>query len=146
MGSDHTGEDIEAGRTTRAENRTVIWAQTEKGSDFDGDAILVVEAAPTVADDDYKLVNESFPAHGILSSGMGTGTGVVGFNRKAPLLTPPAPAVELTPTDLRNARSVGVFGKGFTGAYMNRLPQMHERLKRPEEQLRPQKSTKSTKE
>ena len=37
MGSDHTGEDIEAGRTTRAENRTVIWAQTEKGSDFDGD-------------------------------------------------------------------------------------------------------------
>ena len=105
----------------------------------------MVEAAPTVADDDYKLVNESFPAHGILSSGIGTGAGVVGFNRKAPLLTPPAPAVELTPTDLRNARSVGVFGKGFTGAYMNRLPQMHERLKRLEEQLRPQKSTKAQK-
>ena len=31
-------------------------------------------------------------------------------------------------------------------AYMNRLPQMHERLKRLEEQLQPQKGTKSTKE
>jgi len=31
-------------------------------------------------------------------------------------------------------------------AYMNRLPQMHERLKRLEEQIQPQKGTKSTKE
>ncbi len=111
-GADHTGDDMEAGRTNRAENRTAIWAQTEKDSDFDGDAILVVEAAPNVEDDDYKLVNAAFPSHGILSSGIGTGAGVVGFSRRSPLL---APGEELTPTDLRNASNVGVFGKGFTG-------------------------------
>jgi hypothetical protein len=49
---------MEAGRTNRAENRTKIWAQREADSDFDGEAILVIEAAVDIEDDDYKLVND----------------------------------------------------------------------------------------
>ncbi|HEX8906275.1 MAG TPA: hypothetical protein VF771_15610 [Longimicrobiaceae bacterium] len=111
-GSDHSGEDMEAGRVNRAENRTMIWAQREDDSDFDGDAILVVEAAVDIEDDDYKLVNDGLVAHGIVSSGIGAGAGVVGFSRRNPVF---APGVELSPVDLSNAANVGVFGKGTTG-------------------------------
>ena len=44
-GSDESGEDMEAGRTNRAEDQTRIWAQRENGEDFNGDVIFVVEAA-----------------------------------------------------------------------------------------------------
>jgi hypothetical protein len=111
-GSDHSNDDLVAGRTNRAEDRTKIWAQREEDSDFNGEAILVVEAAVDIEDDDYKLVNESLAAHGIVASGIGTGAGVVGFNRRNPIF---APGVELTPADLSNTTNVGVFGKGTTG-------------------------------
>jgi hypothetical protein len=110
-GADHSGEEMQTGRTNRAENRTRIWAQREEDSDFDGEAILVVEAAVEV-DDDYKLVNDGLVAHGVVSSGIGSGAGVVGFNRRNPIF---APGVELSPADLSSATNVGVFGKGTTG-------------------------------
>ena len=110
-GADHSGEEMQTGRTNRAENRTRIWAQREEDSDFDGEAILVVEAAMDV-DDDYKLVNDGLVAHGIVSSGIGSGAGVIGFNRRNPIF---APGVELSPADLSSATNVGVFGKGTTG-------------------------------
>ena len=34
-GADHSGEEMQTGRTNRAENRTRIWAQREEDSDFD---------------------------------------------------------------------------------------------------------------
>ena len=110
-GSDHSGEEMQTGRTNRAENRTKIWAQREEDSDFDGEAILVVETAVDV-EDDYKLVNDGLVAHGIVSSGIGSGAGVVGFNRRNPVF---APGLELSPADLSSATNVGVFGKGTTG-------------------------------
>jgi hypothetical protein len=110
-GADHSGEEMQTGRTNRAENRTRIWAQREEDSDFDGEAILVVEAAVEV-DDDYELVNDGLVAHGVVSSGIGSGAGVVGFNRRNPIF---APGVELSPADLSSATNVGVFGKGTTG-------------------------------
>ena len=109
-GADHSGEEMQTGRTNRAENRTRIWAQREEDSDFDGEAILVVEAAVEV-DDDYELVNDGLVAHGVVSSGIGSGAGVVGFNRRNPIF---APGVELSPADLSSATNVGVFGKGTT--------------------------------
>ena len=42
-GSDESSEEIQSGRTNRAENRTKIWAQRNEDEQFDGEAILVVE-------------------------------------------------------------------------------------------------------
>lgn len=111
-GADHNGEDIQTGRTNRAESRTKIWAQREEDADFDGEAILVVEAAGDIDDDDYRQVDDSLVAHGILASGIGAGAGMVGFNRRHPVF---APGLELSPADLANSSNVGVFGKGTTG-------------------------------
>jgi hypothetical protein len=113
-GSDHSGEDIEAGRVNRAENRTILWAQrpAEKGEEFEGAAILIVEAAPQIEDDDFKLVDDDRDAHGVLASGIGAGAGVVGFHRRNPII---APGEELSPADLAHAGKAGVFGKGATG-------------------------------
>lgn len=111
-GADHNGEDVQTGRTNRAESRTKIWAQREEDSDFDGEAILMVEAAMDTEDDDYKQVDDALIAHGIMASGIGAGAGVVGFNRRNPIF---APGLELSPADLSNSINVGVFGKGTTG-------------------------------
>jgi len=111
-GADHSGEEVQTRRTNRAEYRTKIWAQCEEDSVFDGEAILVVEAAGDIDDDDYRQVNDGLAAHGILASGVGAGAGVVGFNLRNPIF---APGPELSPADLSNSSNVGVFGKGSTG-------------------------------
>jgi hypothetical protein len=111
-GSDHSGDDLEAGRSNRAEDSTKIWAQRKDGDVFHGEALLVVEAAPNIEDEDYRRVQDSPSAPGILSSGIGVGAGVVGFSPRNPMSHP---GVELTPEDLSNAEGNGVFGKGITG-------------------------------
>ena len=83
-------------------------AQREEDSDFDGEAILVVEAAVEV-DDDYKLVNDGLVAHGIVSFGIGSAAGVVGVNRRNPIF---APGLELSPADLSSATNVGCLWQG----------------------------------
>jgi hypothetical protein len=111
-GSSHSGQDMEAGRTNRAENRTIIWAQRESDGDFDGDAIFIVEAAGDIEDDDFKLVNDGIAVHGVRASGTGSGAGVLGLNRRHPV---DQPGEELSPIDIAHTHSVGVFGKGATG-------------------------------
>lgn len=74
-GSDHSGEDMEAGRTNRAEDRTQIWAQrtdSDDGDDFNGAAIFVVDVAPSVDDSSDFLDDDWMPQHpldGIVASG-----------------------------------------------------------------------------
>jgi hypothetical protein len=109
-GSEHSNEDMASGRANRAEESTKIWAQ-EKNSHFDGEAILVVEAAPNIEDEDYRLVDDTHKTHGILSSGFGSGAGVVAFSRH--LIE--WPGVELTSDDFSHMVAAGVFGKGKTG-------------------------------
>jgi hypothetical protein len=111
-GSSHSGQDMEAGRTNRAENRTIFWAQRESDGDFDGDAIFIVEAARDIEDDDFRLVDDGMAVHGVRASGTGAGAGVLGFNRSHPV---DHPGEELSPLDIARSRSVGVFGKGLTG-------------------------------
>jgi hypothetical protein len=45
-GSDHTNEQLDAGRTNRSEDQTRIWAQRhEEGDDFNGVAVFIAELA-----------------------------------------------------------------------------------------------------
>lgn len=99
-GSDHSGQDMEAGRTNRAEDQTRIWAQREQGESFNGDVIFVVEAARDIEDDDF--VNVSPGLHAIRGSSVG-GTGVIGLSS------------QVADIDIALAKKVGVFGKGDTG-------------------------------
>jgi hypothetical protein len=75
-GSDHSGQDMEAGRTNRAEDKTQIWAQYQEDEerDFDGDAILVVDV--TRAGPPRHTIN-GIEATGWSAAGIG-GVGVVG--------------------------------------------------------------------
>jgi hypothetical protein len=101
MGSEYSGDDMEAGRTNFAEDQTRIWAQQSlSGEQFAGDAIFIVEAARDIDDDDF---GEPSPGlHAIRGSSVG-GTGVIG-------LSPQVAAIDIT-----LAPKVGVFGKGDTG-------------------------------
>jgi hypothetical protein len=99
-GSNHSGEDMEAGRTNRAEQQTRIWAQSENGKEFNGDVILVVEAARDIEDNDFA--NAQVGLHGIRGSSIG-GTGVIGLSS------------QLGDIDIALATKVGVFGGGDTG-------------------------------
>ncbi|MCC6178667.1 MAG: hypothetical protein IT305_25455 [Chloroflexi bacterium] len=91
-GSDESGEDMESGRVNRANDHTVIWAERplpNNGTDFTGDAILIVEVAKDTDEPD-KWENRGYvPGHrldGIVGVGWGElfpssapgGTGVVG--------------------------------------------------------------------
>ena len=58
-GSDESGEEIQSGRTNRAENRTKIWAQRNEDEEFDGEAILVVESAFDIENDDFRQVSDT---------------------------------------------------------------------------------------
>jgi hypothetical protein len=100
-GSSHSGQDIEAGRTNRAERYTAIWAQAEQGSNFDGDAIFIVQAAGDTEDDDFA--NATTKLHAIVGSGVFDGAGVIGVSESGPDAGVP------------NVSKVGVFGKGATG-------------------------------
>ena len=66
-GSDHSGEDMEAGRTNRAENTTKIWAQrfdeSDTSVDFNGNAILIVEESASVEDPDDFDGGRFTPGH-----------------------------------------------------------------------------------
>lgn len=53
-GSDETGEDLVAGRTNRAEERTIFWAQVAPDEpDYNGPAILIVEVAKDLEDSEW---------------------------------------------------------------------------------------------
>jgi hypothetical protein len=124
MGSSESGEGMDSGRVNRAENTTRIWAQRKMNghfADFDDDgpdpghAIFTVESAGNIEeddDDDFEQVSDAQHIHGIMSSGCGSGAGVVGFSRMHPIF---APGEELSDDDIEHTRSVGVFGKGIAG-------------------------------
>jgi len=117
QGADTSGEPLETGRVNRAESATILEAQRTFGEDaadnFNGSAILLVQAAPHIDDDDdFRLVSDGQDVHGLMSSGCGAGAGVVGFSRSNPIF---APGVELTIDDFERSNSAGVFGKGVTG-------------------------------
>jgi hypothetical protein len=107
-GSDHSGEDMQAGRTNRAENHTRVWAQEEGGEgSFGGDAILVVEAAGDIENDDFHIPTSRI--HGILATGVFEGVGVIGFSPSE------LGDVDLNRAAVERVQKVGVFGRGETG-------------------------------
>ena len=93
-GASGSGEEVETGRTNRAEGRTILWAQVPPGqSNFNGPAIFIAEVAKDAEDpDDYEDGDSFIPSNsfdGIVGKGWsggsasnfgGTpgGTGVVG--------------------------------------------------------------------
>src|SRR5689334_7989982 len=93
-GSDSTGEDLVAGHTNRAEERTKFWADVTPGEpNYNGPAILRVEVAKNLDDSewdpsDYDSSGDFTPTNqvdGIMATrwsgkGFGSlgGTGVVG--------------------------------------------------------------------
>jgi hypothetical protein len=99
-GSNKSGQDMEAGRTNRAEDQTRIWAQCENGEQFNGDVLFVVEAARDIEDDDFVDVSPGL--HAIRGSSVG-GTGVIGLSS------------QVADIDIALAKQVGVFGKGNIG-------------------------------
>src|SRR4051812_29348460 len=111
-GSDESGEDMESGRTNRAENRTRIWAQRNNGESFEGPAIFIVETAGDIEDDDFEKPADTQTIHGIMGSGNGTGAGIIGFTKRH---LNDDPQEELSAVDFKHAEGVGVFGKGITG-------------------------------
>lgn len=101
-GAEQSGEEMQTGRTNRAEDRTRVWAQARQGEPFEGDAIFIVEAAGDLEDDD-DFVNASNRTHGVRASGVADGVGVVGLS---------APD---TGADVSMRSQVGVLGMGPTG-------------------------------
>jgi hypothetical protein len=87
-GSDSTGEDLVAGRTNRAEERTKFWADVAPGEpNYNGPAILMVEVAKNLDDSewdgsDYDNPTDFIPTNqinGIMATGWsGTGSGSFG--------------------------------------------------------------------
>lgn len=101
-GSEHSGQDIEAGRTNFADDKTIIWAQQRAGEAFGGDVIFIVEAARDIDnDDDFNKPSDKL--HGIKGSGVSTGAGVIGLDSS------------VGDSDISQLKDVGVFGKGETG-------------------------------
>jgi hypothetical protein len=111
-GSSKTGDDMEAGRVNRAEDQTVHWAQQRKDGFFDGNAIMVVEPARDIDDDDFEKIPER-DLSGVVGTAMGGGVGIIGINMEHPYFE--SPGEDLLPEDLAHAQSAGVFGKGATG-------------------------------
>jgi hypothetical protein len=111
-GSDKSGEEMQSGRTNRAENRTRIWAQRNGGESFEGPAIFIVETAGDIEDDDFDKPADGQTIHGIMGSGNGAGAGVIGFTKRH---LNDDPQEELSALDFKHAEGVGVFGKGITG-------------------------------
>lgn len=74
-GASESGEEMQTGRTNRAEDRTVLWAQVPPGgqANFNGQAILIVEVAKVAEDrDDYEDGGHFTPSHlihGIVATG-----------------------------------------------------------------------------
>ena len=64
-GSDHSGQDMESGRTNRAEDQTRIWAQREGDGEFNGDVIFVVEAAREIEDETSERFRLDFTRLGV---------------------------------------------------------------------------------
>ena len=100
-GSGQSGEDMEAGRVNRAENRTRVWAQAEQGQSFDGDVIFVAEGAGDIEDDDFVFTSNKL--HGVMGKGVSKGAGIIGLDTGHPDL------------DTSKVFEVGVFGRGNTG-------------------------------
>jgi hypothetical protein len=100
-GADESGEEMQSGRTNRAEDPTRVWAQQDEGEAFNGDVIFVVEGAGDIEDDDFSLPSSRL--HAIRASGVMDGAGVVGLDG--------AHGDE----DVSNLMNVGVFGRGDTG-------------------------------
>jgi hypothetical protein len=98
QGSDSSGEDLVAGRTNRAEERTIFWADVAPGeANYNGPAILMVEVAKDLDNSDWDQSDYDSPGdfipsnqiNGIMAtawSGAGSlnpggspgGTGVIG--------------------------------------------------------------------
>jgi len=77
-GANETGDDVEAGRTNRAEDRTMFWAQVAPGqSNFNGPAILILEVAGAPVDPDDFDEGDPFvpsnPFHGLMATGWSGG-------------------------------------------------------------------------
>lgn len=73
-GASGSGDEVETGRTNRAEGRTILWAQVPPGQgSFNGPAILIAEVARNADDpDDYEDGGTFVPAnqfHGIVGTG-----------------------------------------------------------------------------
>lgn len=73
-GASGSGDEVETGRTNRAEGRTILWAQVPPDTaNFNGPAILVAEVAKTADDpDDYEDLDSHVPSnlfHGIVGTG-----------------------------------------------------------------------------
>jgi hypothetical protein len=111
-GSEKSGDEMQSGRTNRAENRTRIWAQRNAGEGFEGPAIFIVETAGDIENDDFEKPADAETIHGIMGSGNGAGAGVIGFTKRH---MSDDPQEELSALDFKHAEGVGVFGKGITG-------------------------------
>ena len=94
-GANGSGEEMQTGRTNRAEGRTKLWAQVPPGQpNFNGPAIMIVEVAGDAEDpDDYESGDSFLPSNafdGLVVTGWsggsasnfggtpGAGSGVVG--------------------------------------------------------------------
>lgn len=78
-GATESGEEVQSGRTNRAEDRTIFWAQVQPGDvNFNGPAILIVEVAKTAEDpDDYEDAETFQPSnafHGPVATGWSGGS------------------------------------------------------------------------
>lgn len=78
-GATGSGQDMQTGRTNRAEGRTILWAQVPpEQSNFNGPAILIVEVAKDAEDqDDYENGDSFVPSnlfHGIVATGWSGGS------------------------------------------------------------------------
>ena len=73
-GATKSGEEMQTGRTNRAEDRTTVWAQVQPDkADFEGPAILMVEVARDAENpDDYDPPGAFTPSnsfHGVMATG-----------------------------------------------------------------------------
>ena len=73
-GSDKSGQDMESGRTNRADDRTVIWAQVQPDQgNFNGPAILIVDVAKDPEDEDDYDDGQSFQPSNAIDGVVATG-------------------------------------------------------------------------
>lgn len=77
-GASGSGEEMQTGRTNRAEGRTILWAQVPPGqANFGGSAIFIVETAQDAEDpDDYEDGDSFIPSnayHGLMATGWSGG-------------------------------------------------------------------------
>lgn len=118
-GSNDSGQDMEAGRTNRASNRTRIWAsQSTDGDSFEGPAILIVEPQLEKREDDENIpIGNAQEITGIMATGASgpkayTGTGVLGTGG-----TRQGVGIIGVGGGVREVRGTGVFGIGTFGLH-----------------------------